>query len=280
MAYHAPNNHDLVPDLPPVAPQPRYGGSSGGGGYGQEQQQPAGGYQDYEAHSQWDSKSARSYNSQYASSQAHLNPNGYNDPAPYGQQQYEMSQVTLNNNNSHPPAYGQPSQAQPEYPPGHHHPPGPPQRGVQFAPGMPPMRGNSTSSNSGYSAAREQMMRRRSVRQVELQQGNLVLDMPVPASIVPAGAKAEEQTTLRYTAATCDPDEFMRRKYTVRPYLYGRQTELFIVMTMCVDFGGCFFFLFSSLGYFHTRCQERCETQSADLAITGITRMRSCSVAR
>jgi chitin synthase len=76
------------------------------------------------------------------------------------------------------------------------------------------------------------MLRRRSVRQVELQQGNLVLDMPVPAAIVPQGAKAEEQTTLRYTAATCDPDEFMRKKYTVRPYLYGRQTELFIVMTM------------------------------------------------
>lgn len=37
---------------------------------------------------------------------------------------------------------------------------------------------------------------------------------------------------MRYTAATCDPDEFMRKKYTLRPYLYGRRTELFIVMTM------------------------------------------------
>jgi len=37
---------------------------------------------------------------------------------------------------------------------------------------------------------------------------------------------------VHYTAATCDPDEFMRQKYTLRPYLYGRKTELFIVLTM------------------------------------------------
>ena len=71
------------------------------------------------------------------------------------------------------------------------------------------------------------------MRQVELQQGNLVLDMPVPSHIIPKGIETkEEMTTLRYTAATCDPDEFMRSKYTLRPYLYGRKTELFIVMTM------------------------------------------------
>jgi chitin synthase len=86
--------------------------------------------------------------------------------------------------------------------------------------------------NSGYSVAREKLMKRRSVRQVELRQGNLVLDMPVPSHIIPQGATDEEMTTLRYTAATCDPDEFMARKYSLRPYLHGRQTELFIVMTM------------------------------------------------
>lgn len=37
---------------------------------------------------------------------------------------------------------------------------------------------------------------------------------------------------MRYTAATCDPDDFMRSKYSLRQYLYGRDTELFIVMTM------------------------------------------------
>jgi len=76
-------------------------------------------------------------------------------------------------------------------------------------------------------------MKRRSVRQVELQQGNLVLDLQVPSHILPKGVESkEEMTKLRYTAATCDPDDFMKSKYTLRPYLYGRQTELFIVMTM------------------------------------------------
>ncbi|ORX99313.1 hypothetical protein K493DRAFT_129905, partial [Basidiobolus meristosporus CBS 931.73] len=32
--------------------------------------------------------------------------------------------------------------------------------------------------------------------------------------------------------ATCDPDYFLKERYTLRPALYGRQTELFIVMTM------------------------------------------------
>ena len=31
---------------------------------------------------------------------------------------------------------------------------------------------------------------------------------------------------------TCGPDEFHARNYTLRPTLYNRQTELFIVVTM------------------------------------------------
>jgi chitin synthase len=88
-------------------------------------------------------------------------------------------------------------------------------------------------STGGYSAARDQLMKRRSIRQVELQHGNLVLDMHVPSHIVPKSmTDMEEMTKLRYTAATCDPDHFMSSKYSLRPYLYGRKTELFIVMTM------------------------------------------------
>lgn len=80
---------------------------------------------------------------------------------------------------------------------------------------------------------REKMMRRRSVRQVPLFQGNLVLDVVVPSNIVPQGKHdVEEMTKMRYTAATCDPDDFMASRYSLRPYLLGRHTELFIVMTM------------------------------------------------
>ncbi|KAF7302587.1 Chitin synthase [Mycena chlorophos] len=135
---------------------------------------------------------SKSYADSYAGSQVHLNPN--------------MSEVNI------PPM--------PNMPYGANYPP---QR-----PGMP-----YAHSNSGYSAVHEKMMKRRSIRQVELVNGNLVLDMPVPSHIIPAGkANIEEFSKMRYTAATCDPDEFMRNKYSLRPFLLGRQTELFIVMTM------------------------------------------------
>ena len=56
--------------------------------------------------------------------------------------------------------------------------------------------------------------------------------MPVPSSIVPGDKTREEFTHIRYTACTVDPDEFVAAKYSLRPFLYGRKTELFIVMTM------------------------------------------------
>ncbi|KAJ7750345.1 chitin synthase [Mycena metata] len=140
----------------------------------------------------WDGKS---YQDQYASSETHLNP-------------YGMSQVSI------PQVPTMPYNPQSNYPP-------------QQRPGMP------YAQSSGYSQVHEKMMKRRSVRQVELFQGNLVLDMPVPTHIVPAGKGAiEEFSKMRYTAATCDPDDFARSKYSLRPFLYGRHTELFIVMTM------------------------------------------------
>lgn len=171
----------------------------------QQQQQPQGhdyysqpqGF--YQEHDRWDEKSTKSYNSAYAGSQVHLNP---------GPQEY-------------PPVPTMPYQA--SYPPQNY----PPEQ--QHRPQML----RAPGSNSGYSDAREKLMKRRSVRQVELQGGNLVLDMQVPSHIVPAGQNhSEEMTKLRYTAATCDPDDFMRSRYSLRPYLNGRHTELFIVMTM------------------------------------------------
>jgi hypothetical protein len=56
--------------------------------------------------------------------------------------------------------------------------------------------------------------------------------MPVPSTVVPGGKTREEFTHVRYTACTVDPDEFVASKYSLRPFLYGRKTELFIVMTM------------------------------------------------
>jgi len=155
---------------------------------------PHHGYRSDQDH--WDAKSAKSYQSSYAGSQAHLNP-------------YEMSQVA-------PPIPSMPYQPQQQqYPP-------PQQRPVMFR-----------EQSTGWSVAKEKLMKRRSVRQVQLVRGNLVLDVPVPTHIVPAGKNdVEEFSKMRYTAATCDPDDFMSTRYTLRQYLWGRETELFIVMTM------------------------------------------------
>lgn len=140
----------------------------------------------------WDSKS---YQSTFAGSQAHLNP-------------YEMTQIS---SRTAPPV---PSYQQ-NYPP------------------MQQPGGFSQVASPGWNAAREKLMKRRSVRKVELTQGNLVLDVAVPSNIIPPGQQDnEEMAKMRYTAATCDPDEFLSSRYTLRPYLLGRHTELFIVMTM------------------------------------------------
>ena len=75
-------------------------------------------------------------------------------------------------------------------------------------------------------------MERRVVKQVPLLNGNLIMDVPVPKGVVPnsagLGMEPDEGEKMRYTAATCDPDDFMRRKFTLRQYLWGRKTELFV----------------------------------------------------
>jgi chitin synthase len=66
-----------------------------------------------------------------------------------------------------------------------------------------------------YNLAREQLYKRRSVRQVELTDGHLVLEVPVPRSILQfnqfkGNDLSEESGKMRYTAVTEDPDEFTR----------------------------------------------------------------------
>ena len=166
-SYNHQNNFDYPPTSGAHAYSTDMPPAGNAGNY------PHGGYSDYDSQSGWNNKSTKSFNTYhgtYADSQAHLNP------------QYEMSQVA-------PPLPSMPY-SQPGYPPG-----------SQL---RPPLREQSTG---GWSHAREKLMKRRSVRQVELFQGNLVLDVPVPSHIVPKGSGSpEEMTTMRYTAATCDPE--------------------------------------------------------------------------
>ncbi|KAI8922159.1 chitin synthase-domain-containing protein [Powellomyces hirtus] len=73
-------------------------------------------------------------------------------------------------------------------------------------------------------------------RKVPLKTGNFVVDFPVAERYLDMCGEKEgnEFTHLRYTAVTCDPDEYGKAEsgYSLRPKLSGRETELFIVMTM------------------------------------------------
>ncbi|KAI8818729.1 chitin synthase-domain-containing protein [Fimicolochytrium jonesii] len=73
-------------------------------------------------------------------------------------------------------------------------------------------------------------------RKVPLKTGNFVVDFPVSERYLDMCniKEGHEFTHLRYTAVTCDPDEFGKPEsgYTLRPKLFTRDTELFIVMTM------------------------------------------------
>jgi len=79
----------------------------------------------------------------------------------------------------------------------------------------------------------------KTVKEVQLFNGNLVLDCPVPPRLlnqVPHAQPPErdEFTHMRYSAATCDPSEFYEERFTLRQKLFAkpRHTELFIVVTM------------------------------------------------
>ena len=85
-------------------------------------------------------------------------------------------------------------------------------------------------------------VKRYATRKVKLVQGSVLsIDYPVPSAIQNAiQAKyrndleggSEEFTHMRYTAATCDPDEFtLKNGYNLRPAMYNRHTELLIAIT-------------------------------------------------
>ncbi|KAK9460955.1 chitin synthase-domain-containing protein [Lipomyces oligophaga] len=81
-----------------------------------------------------------------------------------------------------------------------------------------------------------QPRRHRSVarKQVRLVKGNLVLDCPVPTKLYSFLPRRDndEFTYMRYTAATCDPDDFVNSGFTLRPTNSDRETELCICITM------------------------------------------------
>ncbi|KAF7729569.1 Chitin synthase, class 2 [Apophysomyces ossiformis] len=82
-------------------------------------------------------------------------------------------------------------------------------------------------------AEEEESYRTIKKKKIALVRGNLILDCPVPARLLETSARKDKEfCQMRYSAVTCDPDDFASSGYTLRPQLMARQTELFIVMTM------------------------------------------------
>lgn len=75
--------------------------------------------------------------------------------------------------------------------------------------------------------------RRHKKRRVQLTNGNLVIDLPVPPKLILPLRKSDRETGYtRYTAVTCDPDDFEKRGFFLRQNESNRSTELFICVTM------------------------------------------------
>jgi chitin synthase len=75
------------------------------------------------------------------------------------------------------------------------------------------------------------LRRHKTKKRVQLTNGNLVVDIDVPPKLVLPRHEPEMLKT-RYTAVTCDPDEFEAKGFFLRQNENRRRTELFIVITM------------------------------------------------
>ncbi|KZT66387.1 glycosyltransferase family 2 protein [Daedalea quercina L-15889] len=74
--------------------------------------------------------------------------------------------------------------------------------------------------------------RRKTKKRVQLTNGNLVMQLDVPPKLIMPWKIEPEMKQTRYTAVTCDPDDFEKNGYFLRQNELGRTTELFIVITM------------------------------------------------
>lgn len=94
-----------------------------------------------------------------------------------------------------------------------------------------------SENNIRYGHIPQRVPRRyKTIKKVELFHGNFVLDSAVPSKLLAMCAQRNERefTHMRYSAATCDPNDFKDSGFTLRQVHYDppRRTELFIVMTM------------------------------------------------
>ncbi|KAF9043755.1 chitin synthase [Hymenopellis radicata] len=92
------------------------------------------------------------------------------------------------------------------------------------------------SVNTGW--RHRQTIKRGVTRRVKLTHGNFIAEYRVPTAIHNAmeaqytAARTTEFSHMRYTAATCDPDDFTETNgWSLRTKLYQRQTEILVAVT-------------------------------------------------
>ncbi|KAH8706094.1 putative chitin synthase [Phaeosphaeriaceae sp. PMI808] len=101
-------------------------------------------------------------------------------------------------------------------------------------------------------------------KEVRLTRGELILGCPIPTilySFLPRRDEVEF-TEMRYTAVTCDPDDFVDRGYKLRQNMgTARETELFICITMYneneIDFTRTMHGVMQNISHFCSRLKSR-----------------------
>ncbi|KAI0329711.1 hypothetical protein GY45DRAFT_1435241 [Cubamyces sp. BRFM 1775] len=89
-----------------------------------------------------------------------------------------------------------------------------------------------TTRHFGPAPTGRVLRRHKTKKRVQLTNGNLVLDLTVPPKLVLPRKGEPETMKTRYTAVTCDPDDFEKKGFFLRQNEMRRTTELFIVITM------------------------------------------------
>lgn len=96
---------------------------------------------------------------------------------------------------------------------------------------------NSIFHEESYSSniSRNSIPFKRTKTRIKLEnEGNFRISQPVPNQIIKDSPykNINEFKFMNYTAAVCDPDNYLEHGYTLRTKTYRRKTEIFVVVTM------------------------------------------------